>query len=394
MAGLSHETLPEIQQALAEASLDGWLLFDFRGLNPIALQVLGIDAHLSRRIFVYVPRTGVPVAITHNIEQTVWRDWPSTWGRERYSAWTTLEALLQQVVGGKRVAMEYSAGNAVPFLDRVPAGMLEMVRAAGASVVSSGELVSRFAAAWSASQLASHCRAAEHLVRIAREALAFAGDEVRHGATVHEHDVQARIISAFAAAGLETYSPPNVSAGANAADPHYEPSAERPQRVTAGNVLLVDLWAREPGGVYADQTYMAVLGAPTDRAVSIWSAIRDARDAAIDYVRAALAGGGPVSGAGADDAARAVITSRGYGEYFTHRTGHSIDGREVHGSGPNLDNLETRDERRLISGVGFSVEPGIYVRGEIGMRTEVNGYINGQELLITPRWVQRDLIIA
>lgn len=394
MPGLSPESLPAIQQALAAAGLDGWLLFEFRGLNPVALQIIGIDAFLSRRIFVFIPRKGMPVAITHHIEQTVWRDWPDAWTRERYSALTTLEGLLQMTVGGKRVAMEYSPGNDVPFLDRVPAGMLEMVRAAGATVVSSADLVSRFNAAWSPAQLASHVRAAEHLQRLAREALTWAGSEVRRGSTVHEHDVQARLLAGFAAAGLETYSPPNVSVGANAADPHYEPTAERPQRITAGNVVLMDLWAREPGGVYADQTWMAVLGAPSSRAVEIWTTIRDARDAAIAHIRARLAAGATVSGGAADDAARGVITARGYGEYFTHRTGHSIDGREVHGSGPNLDNMETRDVRALIDGVGFSIEPGIYVRGEIGMRTEVNGYIGGRDLLITPSEPQRDLMVV
>lgn len=394
MPTLSPATLPAIQQALASADLDGWLLFEFRGLNPVALQVLGIEAFLSRRIFVYIPREGIPVAITHHIEQTVWHAWPTQWTRERYSAWTTLESLLQKIVGGRRIAMEYSPGNAVPFLDRVPAGMLEMIRGFGTTVVSSAELVSRFNATWSPEQLASHQRAAEHIHRFAYDAFTWAGEQVRRGTPVHEHEVQARLLEHFARAGLETYSPPNVSVGANAADPHYEPAADRPQLITAGNIVLIDLWAREPGGVYADQTYMAVLGAPSDRAKEIWRAIRDARDAAIHYIRARLAAGAPVSGAAADDACRAVIVGRGYGDYFTHRTGHSIDGREVHGSGPNLDNLETRDVRTLIDGVGFSIEPGIYIRGELGMRTEVNGYINGRELVITPSQVQDELFIA
>ncbi|MCC6319715.1 MAG: aminopeptidase P family protein [Gemmatimonadaceae bacterium] len=393
MPTLTPTSLPAVQQALRDAGLDGWLLFEFRGLNPIALQVIGLDAFLSRRVFVYVPAEGVPVAITHHIEQTVWHAWPAAWRRERYSAWTTLEELLQQIVGGRRIAMEYSPGNAVPFVDRVPAGMLEMIRGMGATVVSSADLVSRFNATWSPEQLASHERAAEHLRRIAHEAFAFAGDEARRGAPVHEHEVQSRILEGFARAGLETYSPPNVSVGANAADPHYEPSADHPQLITSGNIVLIDLWAREPGGVYADQTWMAVLGAPSERAREIWLAIRDARDAAVTYIRERLAAGDAVSGAAADDAARAVITGRGYGDVFTHRTGHSIDAREVHGSGPNLDNLETRDLRTLIDGVGFSIEPGIYLRGELGMRTEVNGFIQGRDLLITPREIQAELII-
>lgn len=394
MAPLNPQTLPEIQRALTDAGLDGWLLFEFRGLNPVALQMLGIDALLTRRIFAWIPREGVPVAITHNIEQTVWHDWPSAWKRERYSAWTTLESLVQKVVGDRRIAMEYSEGNAVPYLDRVPAGMLELVRRSGATVVSSADLVSRFNAAWTPDELAKHRRAAEHVAAIAQEALSHAVAAVQRRETIHEHDVQARILDAFARAGLETYSPPNVSVGANAADPHYEPSAERPQLITAGHVILVDLWAREPHGPYADQTWMAVTGAPTERALTIWATIRDARDAAITYIRERLAAGALLRGAEVDDVARSVIEQRGFGEYFTHRTGHSIDAREIHGSGPNLDNLETRDVRLLIPGVGFSIEPGVYVRGEIGMRTEVNAYVDGTELVITPSVYQHDLIVT
>lgn len=394
MGLLNTGTLPEIQRALGDAALDGWLLFDFRGLNPVTLQMVGIDVLLTRRIFVWIPRQGVPVAITHNIEQTVWRDWPEAWGQERYSAWTTLEGLLQGLVNGKRIAMEYSEGNAVPYLDRVPAGMLEMIRRFGATVVSSADLVSQFNATWTPDELAKHRRAAEHVASIAQDALSYAVTAVRQREAVHEHDVQARIMEAFGRAGLETYSPPNVSAGANAADPHYEPSAERPQLITSGHALLIDLWAREPHGPYADQTWMAVTGAPTDRAITIWETIRAARDAAITHIRERLKAGAPLRGAEVDDIARAVVDQRGFGESFTHRTGHSIDAREIHGSGPNLDNLETRDIRLLIPGVGFSIEPGIYIRGEIGMRTEVNGYIDGTELVITPSVYQHDLIVA
>lgn len=394
MALLNPEMLPEIQRALGDAELDGWLLFEFRGLNPVALQMLGIDALLTRRIFAWIPRNGVPVAVTHNIEQTVWRDWPDVWQRERYSAWTTLETLLQKLVSGKRIAMEYSEGNAVPYLDRVPAGLLELVRNSGAVVTSSADLVSRFNATWTPDELAKHRRAAEHVASIAQEVLGFAVSAVQRRETIHEHDLQARIMEAFGRAGLETYSPPNVSVGANAADPHYEPTAERPQLITAGNVILIDLWARESHGPYADQTWMAVTGAPTERAGQVWESIVAARDAAISHIRERLAAGALLRGAEVDDVARAVIEQRGFGEYFTHRTGHSIDAREIHGSGPNLDNLETRDLRLLIPGVGFSIEPGVYIRGEIGMRTEVNGYIDGSELVITPSVYQHDLIVA
>ncbi|HPV78079.1 MAG: aminopeptidase P family protein [Gemmatimonadaceae bacterium] len=395
MPRLSPQSLPDIQRAIADAGLDGWLLYDFRGTNPIARDFLGFeDVHLSRRIFVLIPRVGPPVAITHNIEQGAWRGWPSSWRRERYSSWRALEAYLQEIVGGKRIAMEYSAGDAVPYLDRIPAGMLEMVRATGATVVSSGELVSRFYATWSNDDLLAHRRAAEHIAGIAHEAFLHAGSQARAGTPIAEHLLQQRMMEAFARAGLETYSPPNVSVGANAADPHYVPSADHAQVITVGNLVLIDLWAREPGRPYADQTWMAIIGAPSARAVELWNVVRDARDAAIDFLEHRIAAGHDVRGADVDDASRAVIEKAGYGEFFTHRTGHSIDAREIHGSGPNLDNLETRDERLLIPGVGFSIEPGIYFPGEIGLRTEVNGYIGDGALIITPVDIQRDLIVA
>lgn len=395
MPRLSPESLPELQRAIADAGLDGWLLYDFRGTNPIARDFLGFaELHLSRRIFVLIPRTGVPVAITHNIEQGAWRDWPVAWRRERYSSWRELEALLAALVGGQRVAMEYSSRDAVPYLDRIPAGVLEMLREAGATVSTSGELVSRFYATWTPDDLAAHRRAAEHIAAIAHEAFAHAGSMARAGTPSTEHALQGRMMDAFARAGLITYSPPNVSVGANAADPHYAPSSTHPRVITVGNLVLIDLWAREAGRPYADQTWMAIIGAPSDRAVTMWTAVRDSRDAAISHLERHIGAGDLVRGADVDDAARAVIERAGFGPYFTHRTGHSIDTRDIHGSGPNLDNLETRDERLLIPGVGFSIEPGIYLPGDIGLRTEVNAYIGDGFVVVTPVEIQRDLIVA
>ena len=198
----------------------------------------------------------------------------------------------------------------------------------------------------------------------------------------------------FARAGLSTDHGPNVSAGANAANPHYEPTADNPRPIRDGEVLLIDLWAREPGGVWADQTWMATLGAPSTRAQEIWSAVRDARDAAIALVQSEVAAGRPLRGGDVDDAARKVIVDRGLGEYFTHRTGHSIDPRSLHGSGPHLDNLETREERLLVAGRRILDRAGVYIPGEIGMRTEVNAYLEPGRAVITPREYQRELIVV
>jgi Xaa-Pro dipeptidase len=392
---LSPQSLPDLQQALTEAELDGWLLFDFQACNPIAGLLLGLEGFVSRRIFVWVPREGVPQALGHAIEPGPWRTWPAKWQHATYSSWRQLEQSVAAMVSGKRIAMEYSAGDAVPYLDRVPAGVLEMVRAAGAKeIVSSGELVTRFVAAWSPGQVASHRRAANTIRTIALDAFRVAGERSRSATPITEHELMEWVRARFHDAGLSTDHGPNVSAGANAANPHYEPSPDRPRAILDGEVLLIDLWAREAGGVYADQTWMATLGQPSLRAQEIWSAVRDARDAAIDLLKREVAAGRPIRGGDVDDAARAVIESRGLGTNFTHRTGHSIDPRSLHGAGPHLDNLETREDRLLIPGVGFSIEPGVYVPGEIGMRSEVNAYLEKGRVVITPDEYQRELIVV
>jgi Xaa-Pro aminopeptidase len=397
---LTPASLPDLQRAIADAGVDGWLLFDFQGCNPIAGGLLGLEGMVTRRIFVWIPRDGAPTALGHAIEPGPWRTWPSGWKHATYSSWRELEGAIGEMVRGKRIAMEYSAGDAVPYLDRVPAGVLEMVRSAGArEVVSSGMLVTRFVASWTSAQVASHKRAAAIIRQIALDAFALVGQRARTPQPIAEHELMAWMLDRFAQAGVSTDHGPNVSAGANAANPHYEPSAERPRPIVEGDVLLIDLWARESAGeggvvgVWADQTWMATVGKPTDRAQEIWHAIRDARDAAIDVVLKSGKQGAPMKGGDVDDAARAVIAARGFGEYFTHRTGHSIDPRSLHGAGPHLDNLETREERLLVPGVGFSIEPGIYVPGEIGMRTEVNAYIEDGRAVITPDDYQRELIV-
>jgi Xaa-Pro aminopeptidase len=391
---LTQETISAVQAAIDDAGLDGWLIFDFHGLNPIATGLLALNGMGSRRIFVFIPKTGAPTAITHAIEQGPWRDWPSQWEKTVYSGWRQLESQLAGIVKGKRVAMEYSPGDAVPYLDRIPAGVLEMVRAAGATVVSSADLVSRFYAVWTPENLASHKRAAEIIAPIAHNAMRRAGDAARNGSPLNEYALQQWILGEFASKGLNADHGPIVAIGPNAANPHYEPEAERSATINAGDILLIDLWAREENGLFADQTWVGSLGQPGQREIAIWEAVRDARDAAISLLHERINARTPLSGGEVDDAARAVITSRGYGDRFIHRTGHSIDARDLHGSGPHIDNLETREERNLIPGVGFSIEPGIYLTDDVGMRSEVNGWIGDGEVIITPAEYQRDLIIV
>jgi len=390
---LTPQSLPSIQHAISESGVDGWLIFDFHGLNPIAAGMLRLEGMTTRRLFAFIPSEGQPIAISHAIEQGPWKHWPAEWKKVEYSGWRVLESTLADIVGGKRVAMEYSAGDAVPYLDRVPAGVIEMVRAAGATVASSADLVTRFYAVWNPEQLASHQRAAETIARIAHEAMALAGERSKAGSPMKEYELHRWILDEFAKESLETDHGPIVAIGPNAANPHYEPGPDDSALIERGAIVLIDLWAREAGGVYADQTWMGSLGEPDEKSLKVWEAIRDARDAAVALLRERIGSSAPVRGGEVDDAARAVIEQRGFGPQFIHRTGHSIDPRDLHGSGPHIDNLETREDRTLLPGVGFSIEPGIYIKGEVGMRTELNAFI-GSELIVTPAEIQRDLIIV
>jgi Xaa-Pro dipeptidase len=366
--------LGEIQQALGDAGLDGWLLYDLKGRNGVAGALLGMGV-LSRRYFVLVPRSGEPVAVIHAIEQGPWHDWP--WRRQVYSEWRQLETLLGELLPpGGRVAMEYVERDAVPILDLVPAGVVELVRAHGVDVVTSGELVSRFHSRWSEDGLAAHRRTAGVLAGVAAETFAWLADGVRSGERITESAMHQRVLRELADRGAGVGTDCIAATGRNAADPHYHPVGAG-SVFARGDVVLLDLWAKESDdAVFADQTWMAFLGETVpDRAAELFAAIRDARDAAVDFVDAAWSAGRSITGGAVDDVARDVIRGRGYGDYFVHRTGHSLD-RATHGAGPNIDNFETREQRTLIRGIGFSIEPGIYIPGEIGVRTEINVYMS------------------
>jgi len=393
---LQPDALPRLHAALDAASekVDGWLLFDFRGINPIMAAVVGNEIVGSRRAYVFIPRGRDPVALVHAVDAELWRAWPSVWRRV---VWVRREELVRELgalVGGKVVAMEYSPGGAVPYGDYVPAGTLELVRAAGASPVSSAELVSRYCSVWSADDLAGHLRAAGILSEIAQASIRRIGERARAGDPVDEHEVTRWILEAFDRAGLVTESPPSVSYGEHAARVHYEAPVEGSTPIVPGQLLLLDLWAREPGRIYADQTWMAAIGTPSARAAELWNVVRGARDAALDLLRRRLEAGQPVAGAEADRASRGVIEAAGYGDRIVCRTGHSIDRVGLHGFGPTIDDTESFDSRLIVPGVGFSVEPGIYFPGEVGLRTEVNAHARADGLDVTPGDFQRDLIVA
>jgi Xaa-Pro aminopeptidase len=393
---LQPDALPAIHAALAALAepVDGWLLFDFRGINPIMAAVVGDEIVGSRRAYVYLPRGGAPVALVHAVDAELWREWPAVWRRSVWVRRDELTRELKALVGGKSVAMEYSPGGAVPYGDYIPAGTLELVRAAGAKPVSSAELVTRYCSVWSADDLAGHQRAAAILSEIAQASIRRIGERARAGDPVDEHEVTRWILEAFERAGLVTESAPSVSYGEHAARPHYEAAETGSSPLVPGNLLLLDLWAREPGGIYADQTWMAAIGTPSARARELWEVVRGARDAALDLLRQRLGAGQPVAGAEADRAARSVIEAAGYGDRIVCRTGHSIDRVGLHGFGPTIDDTESFDTRLIVPGAGFSVEPGIYFPGEVGLRSEVNAHARADGLDVTPADYQRDLIVV
>lgn len=393
---LTPSGLPRLHAALAASSnpLDGWLVFDFRGINPIMAAIVGPEVVGSRRAYVWLPREGTPTALVHAVDAELWRGWPSAW---RKVVWVRREELsreLAALVAGRTVAMEYSPSGDVPYGDYVPAGTLELVRASGATPISSAELVTRCCSAWTSEDLASHFRAAEAIAEIARGAIAMAGERSRTEAPLSEYDLTTWIQQAMERRGLETVWAPSVSYGAHAARAHYDAPPDGSALLEPGALLLLDLWAREPGGVYADQTWMASFGPPSERAGVLWTIVRSARDAAIDLLQSRLAAGAPVTGAEADRAARGVIDDAGFGDRVVGRTGHSIDRFGLHGYGPTIDDTESFDSRQILPGSGFSIEPGIYIPGEIGLRSEVNAHARADGLDVTPADYQRELIVV
>jgi len=388
---LTPEILAKVRQMLVELKLDGWLLFDFHGMNPVATRVLGVGGLATRRLFVLLPAAGRPIAVAHAIEQHRVAGLP---GEVRtYAAWRQLEEQLTRLVSGKRLAMEYSAKDAVPYLDRVPTGVIELIRASGAEVVSSSELVTALAARWTPEELDQHRRAA----RLVKEVALAAFERVRTwcaaGQEPTEQGLQRWVMEAFEQAGLRTNEPPIVASGEHAANPHHDPMAQSDTVLATGQVLLLDLWAgMEIDTVYADQTWMAFVGgAPPTEVAHAFDVVRDARDRTVAMLADRWREGWSVTGAELDDVARKVITTAGYGDSFVHRTGHSID-RELHGSGPHLDNYETHDDRKLMAGVGFSVEPGIYLHGRFGVRTEINVYLGDDGPEVTPDGPQQEIV--
>ena len=379
--------LERIQTALREAKIDSWLFYDHHHRDPIAYRILGLDgtSFVSRRWYYLVPAYGEPRKLVHRIEAGKLDSLPGA--KREYSSWQELEAGLAAMMGGANtVAMQYSPRNAIMYVSMVDAGTVELVRALGKQVVSSADLVSQFEAVLTEAQIESHFEAQRRLDGVLDETWRFIADAVRSGYETDEFAVVQQMQRAMAAEGLWTDHGPNVSAGPNSADSHYEADADTSRIIKTGDFLLIDCWAKladDPDAVWYDITWTAVIGRePTEREVTVFTAVRDARDAAIERVQTAYAAGESIAGWQADDAAREVIRAAGFGPQFTHRTGHNI-AAELHGNGAHLDNLETHDERLLLPNTCFSVEPGIYFPGEFGVRSEIDMITRPGEAVVT-----------
>lgn len=374
-----------IQQALRDEKIDGWLFFDHHCRDPLAYRILGFDAPRTptRRWYYLIPANGEPRKLVHQIEAGMLDALPgsmntySSWSRQVYGLTTLLE-------GCKRVAMQYSPECAVPYVAMVDAGTIELVRKQGVEIVTSADLVQYFEARWTQEKLDSHLEAGKLVDEIRRAAFLEIGETLRGRAPVDEYLIKTFILQSFERAGLFTDHGPIVGVNANASNPHYEPTADSTAPIHQGDVVLIDLWAKfnRPGAVYYDITWTGFVGDEIPSEVErVFGIVTGARDAAIAKVKTSIAAKLPLQGFEVDDACRGHIRERGMGDYFFHRTGHSI-GEDVHGSGANMDNLETHDIRRVIPRTCFSIEPGLYLPA-FGIRSEINMFVGETEAIVT-----------
>ena len=385
--------LNEIQAALREECLDGWLFFDHHVRDLLSYRVLGLDpaGHYTRRWYYYIPAEGEPTGLLHRVEPHSLAALP---GKIRvYSRWTEHAAELQAMLhNAKRVAMQYSPNCAVPYVSMVDAGTVELIRGFGVDVVSSANLIQLFEARWTDAQLASHLEAGRRMDAHRRAAFDRIGEHLRADERITELDIQRFLRHTFAGSGLVTDHGPIVAVNANASDPHYGPTEQKHSEIRKGDLVLIDMWAKldVPDSTYYDITWTGFCGLePRPEIVRVFDVVRQARDSAIACAKKAV--GQALHGFDIDDAARGHIIESGFGEYFVHRTGHSI-GTEVHGTGANMDNFETHDDRRIIPRTCFSVEPGIYLP-DFGIRSEVNVYVSESDAVVTGE-MQRELVIV
>ncbi len=387
--------LQRIQAALRERKIGGWLFCDFHHRDHLAYRVLGLSMErmTTRRWFYYIPARGEPKKLVHSVEKGKLDTLPGT--MQVYLAWGELHAALKKILGPKKsIAMQYSPKNNIPAVSLVDAGTVELVRGFGHKVVSSADLVQLFEAVIDEKGYASHCEAAAIVDKIRAEAFQKISEGVRAGNGVSELQITRYIMDRFAEEGLTTADAPIVGANEHPADPHFESTPQNNRPFKQGDTVLIDLWAKKnaPGAIYYDITWVGYIGdAPPAQYRELFDTVVKARDAAVALVKEKFAKKQPCYGWQLDDAARNVIKKAGYGKYFVHRTGHSI-GEETHGNGSNIDNLETRDDRLLMPGCCFSIEPGIYLEGSMAARSEVNVFIRHDGVPVVTGEIQRELV--
>ena len=385
-----------IQQALRERKLGGWLFCDFRNRDQVAYRILGLDGGkmTTRRWFYYIPAKGEPRKLAHSVEKARIDALPGA--KTIYLPWEQLHSSLKKMLGSpKKIAMQYSAKNNIPYVDLVDPGIVELVKSFGHKVVSSADLVQLFEAAIGEEGYRLHKEAGTIVDRIRAEAFEQIHRSVAGGSPATEYDIQQYIMRRFKESGLVTDDPPMVGVNDHPADPHFENTPENARQLKRGDTVLIDMWAKKnvPRGIYYDITWVGFIGdEPPAKYVEIFNTVKAGRDAAIEFVKASFSKGKACYGWQVDDACRGVVKKAGYGKQFVHRTGHSI-GEEVHGNGVNIDNLETKDERQLMPGSLFSVEPGIYLEGEMAVRTEINMFIRHDGVPEVTGEMQEDLVM-
>ena len=388
--------LSEIQSALTSLDLEAWLLYDFRGINPISQNVAGLTGlNITRRWFCLIPAQGEPHWLIHKIETSNFNDVPGK--VSLYAGWQELNAEMKSLLTNvNTVAMEYSPNAAIPYVSRVDAGTLEWIRSYGVAVKSSAELAQYVEAPLTKAQFDGHQKSAYQVLQAKDYAFNWIGDQLKAGNTITEYDVQQEILKQFDEMQLITEHPPIVAVNANSGDPHYAPNESRADQIKAGDYILIDLWAKQKDAdaVFADTTWVAYAGSIVpEKYEEIFEIVKEARNRAVAFIREKWAAKEPIPAYTVDDCVRGYITEKGYGDYFIHRTGHNI-GTVIHGNGANLDNLETHDARILIPGVCFSIEPGIYLN-DFGVRTEIDVYLSSEAkdgVILTTAPVQNQVL--
>jgi len=403
------ERVTEIQSSLRAAKLDGWLFYDFRASDPLAPRILMLGEHASgsRRWYYFIPASGEPTKIVHSIERYKLDALPGK--RLIYRSWQEQHARLRETLTGGgtgdstpatpkqksalRIAMQYSPMNDIPYVSRVDAGTIELVRSLGVEPVSSAELVQQFEAVWTPAQKQSHIEASDKTHRIILEAFGEIARRIRANEPITEYDVQQFITHRWEEEGMIPEQG-IVAINENAANPHYVPTRTVTKPIKRGDFVLIDVASKlkKDGAIYTDQTWTGYVGETVpEEYVKIFNIVREARDSAVEFARKNVRAGKSIRGAEIDDVSRGVIQRAGYGEQFTHRTGHSI-GEEGHGNGVNIDNFETRDSRRLIPGIAFSIEPGIYLEGKFGVRSEIDVYVGEKDIEVTGQPIQTEIV--